>query len=46
VGRTPHETDRIPIASIPTILALTTRGRVALDAYAEALRNLLGALAS
>jgi hypothetical protein len=29
-----------------TTVALTTRGRAALDAYHEALRNLLGGLAS
>jgi DNA-binding MarR family transcriptional regulator len=33
-------------AGSTTTAALTTRGRVALDAYTEALRNLLGGLAS
>ena len=33
-------------AGSTTTLALTTRGRAALDAYTEALRNLLGGLAS
>jgi DNA-binding MarR family transcriptional regulator len=33
-------------AGSTTTVALTTRGRAALDAYTEALRNLLGGLAS
>jgi DNA-binding transcriptional ArsR family regulator len=33
-------------AGSTTTVALPTRGRVALDAYTEALRNLLGGLAS
>jgi DNA-binding MarR family transcriptional regulator len=33
-------------AGSTTTVALTTRGRAALDAYTEALRNLLGRLAS
>jgi DNA-binding MarR family transcriptional regulator len=33
-------------AGSTTTVALTTRGRAALDAYIEALRNLLGGLAS
>jgi DNA-binding MarR family transcriptional regulator len=33
-------------AGSTTTVALTTRGRAALEAYAEALRNLLGGLAS
>ncbi|HEY4867968.1 MAG TPA: transcriptional regulator [Candidatus Dormibacteraeota bacterium] len=33
-------------AGLTTIVALTTRGRAALDAYTEALRKLLGGLVS